>query len=234
MYNRRYKGIYLAFEGGEGAGKSTQIKLLEEKFRKEFPERKIVSAREPGGTKVGEAIRQILLEMPVDQGEMQARTEALLFAAARSQFLLEVVKPVLLEGGIVLADRCYLSSLVYQGVGRGLGIAYVRQINEGVIRNLFPDLIVLLDIDPEIGLTRRNVSAKKDRLDREEIEFHRQVRHGYLLLAESDPGHILKVDASLSKETQSDQIFNEVKRRFFVDREPVREINLTSKMNVEF
>lgn len=233
MINHRYPGLYIAFEGGEGSGKTTQTELLKESLNSLVPREKIFISREPGGTKVSEAIREILLQTRADLGEMDYRTEVLLFAAARNQFLKEVIRPRLLNGEIVITDRCYVSSLAYQGYGRGLGVNYIRKINEDLIRMATPDLIILLDIDPEIGFKRKQ-PTEFNRLDRETFEFHLKVRQGYLLLAEADLGHILKVDASLSKETQSDQIFNEVKRRFFVDKEPVREINLTSRTGVEF
>lgn len=194
MINNRYPGLYIAFEGGEGSGKTNQTELLRESLSLLVPSEKIFISREPGGTKVSEAIRGILLQTKVGLGEMDYRTEALLFAAARNQFLKE---------------------------------------NEDLIRMATPNLVILLDIDPEIGFKRKQ-QTEFNRLDRETFEFHLKVRQGYLLLAEADQGHILKVDASLSKETQSDQIFNEVKRRFFVDKEPVREINLTSRIGVEF
>lgn len=206
------KGLYIVFEGGEGTGKSTQINFLKDNFEKYFPKRKVVLFREPGGPKVSEAIRNILLHLELKNGEMHPKTEALLFAAARAQFLEQLLYPALKRKEIVLVDRSFLSSYAYQGASRKLGDDYIKKINEDVIADFMPNLILLLDLDSELGLKRRMGTGKKDRLDKESIEFHKRVRKGYLDFAKKNKKLVKIIDASLSPEDQAKIIWKVVKK----------------------
>jgi len=223
MISHSYSGFYIAFEGGEGGGKSTQIERLRDYLVRNFPEREVIVSREPGGPKVSEAVRQILLHTDLEAGEMHPRTEALLYAAARSQFLEEIARSALERGAFFLADRCSVSSDVYQGKVRGLGQAYIRKINEDLIAGLSPDLIFFFDLDPEIGLVRREASGKSDRLDKEGIEFHRRVREGYLEIVRDDPDRFVVIEATLSREEQAEIISGKISR-LILDKETEREV----------
>lgn len=165
--------------------------------------RTVLHVREPGGTAVGERIRALLLDPK--HGELSPRTEMLLFAASRAQLVAEVIRPALAAGTLVVCDRYVDASLAYQGVGRGLGIDVVRTVNEVGTEGLLPDLTLLLDIDPAVGLQRaRRTSARTgrvdgwdggDRLERETVAFHERVREGFLALAGNEPRRIRVVDA---------------------------------------
>lgn len=175
--------MLISFEGGEGGGKTVQIKRLRDKLYQEF-ERDSVILREPGGTVISEQIRQVLLN-PENTG-MAYTTEVLLFQAARAQIYREIVLPSLEAGKIVLMDRSRDSSVVYQGVVRGFGVELIEQLNDISTQKTMPDLTFLLDVPVEVGLARRNDSGKMDRLDMEKQEFHEQVRQAYLGLAKGD------------------------------------------------
>jgi len=182
-------GVLIAFEGVEGAGKSTQLDLL----RCELERRGhgVVVTREPGGTEVGERVRAVLLDPAVD---LDPRAEALLFAAARAQLVVQVIRPALERGALVLCDRFLDSSLAYQGGGRGLGRGPVEEVNRFATGGLLPDLVVLLDLDPAEGLGRR--ADRGDRIEVEGLGFHRRVRDAFLELAAGDPGRFAVVDAA--------------------------------------
>ena len=182
-------GWFIAFEGGEGAGKSTQEALLAGSLR--LAGRSVVRTREPGGTPAGEAIRHVLLSPDFDG--LDARAEALLFAAARGEHVAHVVRPALERGDVVICDRYLDSSVAYQGVGRDLGLDRVRDLSLWATGGLLPDLTVLLDVDPIVGLAR---FAGRDRLEAESIDYHRAVRQGFLDLAAADPERYLVVDAA--------------------------------------
>src|SRR5512132_4319813 len=173
-------GRLIAFEGVEGAGKSTQLELLRralEGWRGGPPEgrsREVVVTREPGGTPAGERIRALLLD---PQLELQPRAEALLFAAARAELVENVIRPALAAGAVVLCDRYLDSSLAYQGVARGLGLDAVAMVNQWGTGGLVADLVVVLDLDPEVGLGR--ASADPDRIESQVLEFHRAVRAAF-------------------------------------------------------
>jgi dTMP kinase len=183
-------GIFITFEGPDGAGKSTIINMVAQEFEN------ILLTREPGGIDIAEQIRSVIL----DKGNtsMDPRTEALLYAAARRQHLIEKVKPALAEGKIVLCDRFVDSSLAYQGYARGLGIDEVFAINQFAIENLMPELTIYFDIKPELGLKRinKNKGREINRLDLENLEFHQKVSTGYHLLIERFPDRIQSIDAS--------------------------------------
>lgn len=188
------KGMFITFEGGDGAGKSTVInKVYEELVKKNLS---CMITREPGGIDIAEQIREVILN--VKNIKMDARTEALLYAAARRQHLAEKVIPALEEGKIVLCDRFLHSSLAYQGYARGLGIEEVYEINKFAIDSYMPDLVILFDIEPKLGLERinKNKGREINRLDKENMDFHDKVREGYSILMEKYNHNIVKVDAS--------------------------------------
>ena len=163
------KGIFITLEGGEGSGKTTIAKMLKEVLE---PQKHVVITREPGGVKIAEEIRNVIVD--VNNTEMDARTEALLYAASRRQHLVEKVMPVLAQGGIVICDRFIDSSLVYQGIGRGLGIENVYNMNLFATEGVMPDLTLFFDIKPEEALKRINMDDEREvnRLDLEKIDFH--------------------------------------------------------------
>jgi dTMP kinase len=183
-------GLFVAFEGGDGAGKSTQIRLLRSAIERAGYD--AVVTREPGGTPLGEAIREVLLDPRSDA--MDDRTEALLYAAARAQHVREVIRPALEKGAVVLCDRYVDSSVVYQGVARGLGTAQVEELNRWATAQLVPDLVVLLDLDAEVGLER--AGGTPDRLEAAGLEFHRRVASGFRDRARAEPDRYLVVDAT--------------------------------------
>jgi dTMP kinase len=182
-------GRLIAFEGVEGAGKSTQLELLRQAL--EGRGREVVVTREPGGTLVGEQVRALLLDPGV---ELDPRSEALLFAAARAELVAEVIRPALERGAVVLSDRYLDSSLAYQGGARGLGRDPVEEVNRFATGGLPPDLVVLLDLDPADGLARR--ARDPDRIEAQDIDFHRRVREAFRDLAAADPGRFAVIDAA--------------------------------------
>lgn len=188
------RGLFIAFEGGEGAGKSTQGRRLAEHLRAQGLD--VVQTREPGGTPAAEAIREVVLS-PVHEG-LDARSEALLFAAARGEHAARVIRPSIERGAIVVCDRYLDSSVAYQGIGRFLGVDTIRDLSLWATQDLLPDLTIVLDIDPTIGLAR---VEEPDRLEAEPVEYHLRVRKGFLALAEADPARYLVIDASQSVDT---------------------------------
>lgn len=197
------KGLFISIEGPDGSGKSTQISLL----RKYFEERgtDVVLTREPGGTPISEKIREIILDK--NNKEMDAMTEALLYASSRAQHVAEVIKPALEAGKIVICDRFIDSSIAYQGYGRGLGDC-VRVINEYAVRGCMPDVTFLLEMDPKIGKER--ISADdQDRLEQEKLEFHKKVFDGYMEI-EKKFDRIIGIDAARSIEEISADIIKHI------------------------
>lgn len=192
------KGLFITLEGPEGAGKTTIIGMLATALMERGM--KVIVTREPGGIPIAEQIREVILNK--ENTAMDARTEALLYAAARRQHLVEKVLPHLEEGSIVLCDRFIDSSLAYQGYARGLGIDEVYSINHFAIEGKMPDATFYFDIDPEIGLYRigQHKGREVNRLDLEELHFHEKVREGYHLLLERFKDRILMIDASQSVE----------------------------------
>lgn len=192
-------GKFITFEGPEGSGKSTVIKGVEEYFISQGYD--VLVTREPGGIKISEDIRNIILSK--ENTEMNARAEALLFAAARSQHFTEKIIPALELDKLILCDRFIDSSLAYQGYARGLGIDEVLSINKFAIGNHFPDVTVFIDVPPSVGLHRvfSNSNRKVDRLDLETLEFHEKVYTGYKILAERFHDRFVNIDGTNSVET---------------------------------
>jgi dTMP kinase len=185
----RHPGLFLAFEGGEGTGKTTQARLIAIWLREQGYD--VETTHEPGATKVGMRLRALLLDTA--HAGMSPHAEALMYAADRAEHVASVIEPALARGAIVITDRFVDSSLAYQGTGRGLRATEIAQLNSWATGGRMPDLTILLDIPPEAGLGRRARSA--DRLEAEPMEFHRRVRSGFLALARADPSRYLVVDA---------------------------------------
>jgi dTMP kinase len=181
--------FFVVFEGGEGAGKSTQMSALVKWLEARGEE--VITTREPGGTAIGSRLREVLLD-PVAAG-MDPRTEALLYAADRAQHVAEVIRPALAQGKIVVSDRFLDSSLAYQGVARGLGVQQIYDISSWATDGLVPDLVFYLDLDPEAGLAR--VGEERDRMEQEDDDFHRRVGAAYLELTRRFPERFVVLDA---------------------------------------
>jgi len=197
---------YVAFEGIEGAGKSTVAQRVGERLEADGHE--VVRVREPGGTAVGERLRAILLGHDLLPDPW---TEALLFAAARAQLASEVVGPALDSGAWVLSDRSVYSSLAYQGAGRGLGIDAVRSVNEPGLQDVWPNLVILLAIDAAEGLRRQDVG---DRIGDEGVEFQRTVADGFATAAASEPERFVIIDAGNPLDDVVDAAYREVRSRW--------------------
>ncbi|CCK82681.1 Thymidylate kinase [Lactobacillus equicursoris 66c] len=188
------EGYFITFEGPDGAGKTTVISEVVKALQAQTS-REILVTREPGGSKIAESIRDIILD-PANT-EMDDKTEALLYAASRAQHVSEIINPALAAGKIVISDRFVDSSLAYQGKGRGLGIDEVAQINAFATGHLEPQLTVFLDIEPEIGLERisKERAGQEDRLEQEKLAFHQLVYRGYQEVVKAHPDRIKVVDA---------------------------------------
>lgn len=190
-------GRFIVFEGGDGAGKSTQAALLVQDLRQNG--HTVLHTREPGGTPIGEKLRSLVLDH--GQGTVDARTEALMYAAARAAHVEQVIRPALADGTMVVCDRYVDSSLAYQGIGRELGEDAVRSINDFATGGLQPDLTVLLDVTPADGRSRRTVGADgkplaEDRLESEPDEFHSRIRDAFVHFAAREPNRYLVLDAA--------------------------------------
>jgi len=183
------RGCFIAFEGGEGAGKSTQERLLADALLQRG--HVVVRTREPGGTPAGEAMRHVVLSPEFDG--LDARAEALLFAAARGEHVARVIRPALERGDVVICDRYLDSSVAYQGHGRELGPQRIRDLSLWATHDLLPDLTVLLDIDPRIGLSR---VSDPDRLEAEPLGYHERVRDAFLVIAAHEPDRYLVLEAA--------------------------------------
>jgi len=201
------RSLFLTFEGMDGSGKTTQMRLLAERLRARG--REVLETAEPGGTRIGIAIRRILLDGA--NQELSPTAEMLLYFAARAQNVDEWITPALAAGKIVIADRFTDSTLVYQGCGRGLGAETVMALDRIACRGLQPDLTVLIDIDPETSLARahaRNATARQDdRMDAQSLEFHRQVYAAYHALAARERGRVRVVDGRAAIEPLADEIW---------------------------
>ncbi|MCK8824502.1 dTMP kinase [Fuchsiella alkaliacetigena] len=205
------EGLFITLEGVEGSGKSTQIEVLAKYLiQKNYS---VLKTREPGGTEIGDRIREILLDTNLDN--LSDKTELLLYFASRAQHVVEVIKPSLQKNKVVLCDRFGDSTLAYQGYARGIGLELIKELEQLTIGDLKPDLTFLLDIDPEVGLARaRNLTKAKfgDRIESETIEFHQRVRAGYLNLAKNNNRFEI-INANLAKEKVSAELLKRLKVR---------------------
>ncbi len=204
-------GKFITLEGPDGSGKSTIIKLISDYMREKGID--FIVTREPGGTLIGEEIRDIILDNK--NINMGSETEALLYAAARSQHIHEKIIPALNDGKNVICDRFLLSSLAYQGVGRNLGIEPVKMINDFGLRGIYPDLILFFHIDPEITLARKTDKMGGDRLEKEGNEFHKNVYEGYMELLKKYPEKIVVIDATRTVEEVFNQSIIEIEKLLF-------------------
>jgi dTMP kinase len=211
-------GFFITFEGPDGSGKSTQIQWLAEYLR--GLGQTVLLTREPGGTQIGEQIRDLLHDLR--HREMQPRAEILLYSAARSQLVGEEIQPCLASGGTVLCDRYADSTLAYQGYGHGLHLETLKLITSFATQDLKPDLTLLFDLDPAVGLKRRQADGLEwNRLDDYDLAFHERVRRGYHELAQADPARWVTFDATRDREKLQDEV-----RRIVVERLEVRRSRL--------
>ena len=194
------RGVFITFEGGDGSGKSTQIQSVRDWF--ESRGREVIVTREPGGTELGTEIRRLVQNGPED---VDARTEALLYAADRAYHVATVIRPALERGAVVLGDRYIDSSLAYQGAARSLGVDEIASLSAWATQGLYPSLTFLLDLPPEVGARRRTDAP--DRMERESMDFHERVRHEYLRLADAEPERIVVIDAVGTV----DEVFSEIR-----------------------
>lgn len=203
--------MFITFEGGEGSGKTTAIKEVTKLLKKDGY--KVVLTREPGGPRISEDIRNIILDK--QNTMMDKRTEALLFAASRRQHLIETVWPNIKKGNIVICDRYLDSSLAYQGGVRKIGIDNVLKMNMFATEGTWPNLTFLFDLKPEIGLKRisKNKSREVNRLDKEKLAFHQEVRKNFLLLAKRYPKRIIIIDASKKPNEVVKLVYQNIKKR---------------------
>jgi dTMP kinase len=205
-------GKLISFEGSEGSGKSTQIARLAARLQQEG--REVVATREPGGTEIGEQIRNIIVHNSRGD-EMCPETELLLFTAARAQVVREVIAPAMARGAIVLSDRFLDSSTVYQGIARNLAPGPVNAINLFAVGNVMPHLTIVIDVPTEVSLqrVRQRASDLPDRMERENITFYKKVRDGYLLLAQQWPERVIVLDGTLTPDAIEKKIWAEVQKR---------------------
>lgn len=202
-------GILITLEGGEGGGKTTQIPRLKERL--EAAGYDVIAVREPGGTNVSEQIREVVLSTK-NKG-ISFTTEVLLFQASRAQIYEEVVVPALKAGKVVLMDRSRDSSIVYQGVVRGFGKDLITQLNDISTQKTYPDLTILLDVSPEIGLKRQQENGEVQRFELEDMQFHHQVRDAYLELAQdNDRGRWRVINAEQDMDKVSNEVWKEVEK----------------------
>lgn len=210
--------MFVTFEGPEGAGKSTALRTIAAKL--EESGRGVLTTREPGGGPLGRRIRQMLLE----EGQVSPETELLLFLADRANHVETIIRPALAEGKVVLCDRHADSTIVYQGYARGLDLEFLRAGNRFATKGLIPDLTLLFDLDPVVGLGRLNIVEENlfgadekrrdvNRLDREPIEFHQKVRDGFLKLAQNEPGRFVILNAEKAPSELAEDAFQEILRR---------------------
>ena len=205
---KKKKGIYIVFEGIVGSGKTTQSKLLVERLKKEFPRREIVWTREPGGSEIAGAIRRIVQATEYEE-TMEPVSECYLYAAARAQMLRKVVIPVIKRGGIIISDRSFVTSIAYQGAGRGLDYKTVLKINETAIDGTRPDILFFVDMDPAVSL-KRTRDAVGDKWERMGLAFFQQAKKGYDY-AEKKLGKIwVNIDGNGTVEEVHEKIYKNV------------------------
>ena len=208
------QGRFISFEGPDGAGKTSVISAIQEWLTQKYGKQAVLLTREPGGNRISEQIRQILFDD--HNTNMDARTEALLFAAARRQHIVEDIEPALQAGKFVLSDRYVDSSVAYQGGGRHLGADDIWELNQFAIHGLLPDLTIYLDIPSELGLERisKHRQNQVNRLDREKLRFHQDVRTAYLTLAQRHQKRIQLIDASQPLPTVINMVQKTIQNRF--------------------
>ncbi|AKP66958.1 dTMP kinase [Companilactobacillus ginsenosidimutans] len=206
-------GIFISFEGPDGAGKTTALNSLLPKL-KALTTQEIVVSREPGGSPIAEKIRDIILD--VNEEGMDDRTEALLYAAARRQHLIDVILPTLNAGKIMLSDRFVDSSIAYQGGGREIGEKEVASINDFAIDGHLPDLTIYFDISPEVGLSRirKDHQEAMDRLEKASLDFHERVHDSYLKLVKANPERIQTIDANQAPDKVVSDAIKSMQKRF--------------------
>ena len=192
---------FISFEGIEGSGKSTQVKILAERLRAKG--HNVIETAEPGGTKIGNKIRKLLLE---PENHMDPMAELLLYYSDRAQHIKEIISPAILDNSIVITDRFVDSTVAYQGYARGIDLGLIRTLNNIVIPDMMPFLTFLLDMDVEEGLKRNRRAQKEDRFELETVEFHNRVRKGFHRIASEEPERIKIVDASMSAEEVSKKV----------------------------
>lgn len=202
------KGLFITFEGADGCGKTTQMKLLAEYLQKQGHD--VVLTREPGGKGLGEKVREILLNY---DGEVSDRCESFLFLADRAQNIDIIVNPAVEAGKIVLCDRHTDSTVAYQGYGRGLDLDRINLLNNIAVNGRKPDLTFVFDIDTETSMKR--VGKEKDRMESAGLEFHNRVREGYLKIAQQESERIKVIDASKSIEEIHKEVLNKIAKKFF-------------------
>ncbi len=210
------RGTFITFEGPEGGGKSTQIRLLAERLTAQGITVRIT--REPGGTHIGEAVRHLLQHDERPDAEMSFRTEVLLFCASRAQIVAEVIRPALERGEWVLCDRFTDSTLAYQGYGRGLPLDLLRTLNDFATDGLTPDLTILLDISTDEGFRRVAArAASQDRIERAARAFHERLREGYLEMARGEPERFCRVTTERPVAETADDVWRIVRTRWRLD-----------------
>ncbi len=210
------RGLFVTVEGTDGCGKTTQIRNIIDHLSSLGC--RVVLTREPGGTRISENIRSIILDPTFT--EMHSITELMLYSAARAQLVEQVIKPSIAKSETVICDRYIDSFYAYQGYGRGLDMDMLKKITSLAIDDMIPDITIFLDLDPEIGLRRRMNAANGDRIENEQIEFHRRVYDGYKQLARENPDRIKVIDASRSVE----EVWQDVRRQLDMALGFVREI----------
>lgn len=202
-----HPGLFVTFEGPEGAGKSTQLRLLAARLQaQEMPH---LLTREPGGTEIGGQLRELVLDT---RSQMGAMTEFLIYSASRAQLVGEVLRPALEAGTVVVCDRYVDSSYAYQGAGRGLDMAHLRAVSLAATGGLTPDLTVLLDIPADLGLRRAARVGAPDRIEQAGLDFHTRVREGFLALAAAEPERFLMLDGALPTDELAEQVWAGVSR----------------------
>lgn len=206
-------GYFITFEGSEGCGKTTQIEALAKAL--EARGKTVFITREPGGTLIGEKIRN-LLQDPSHKNDISDMTELLLFSASRAELIASRIQPALDRGEIVICDRFYDSTYVYQGLGRAIDMNIVEQLNQITVGTLKPDLTILLDLDAKIGIQRAKArqSGELDRIENESLAFFEAVRNGYLELAQKEPERFKTIDGLLSVDAIKEIIWNTVENKF--------------------
>lgn len=196
------RGLFITIEGTDGSGKTTQMSLIKDYVRSIGCE--LVIVREPGGTRISERIRNVILDP--EYIEMDSYTEMLLYAASRAQLVAETIRPALEQGKIVICDRFIDSTYAYQGFGRGIDIGVLESVNNIAVDGIMPDITFFFDLDPELALERRMASSATDRIENEKMEFHRKVHDGYVKLAGKYPDRIRRIDSSRSVEAVWDDV----------------------------